>query len=701
MFLKVCVELGKYLQTCSVKDHLSDDNLIKVAFEAAVFQRKESLMKLMLQSFQLAPKHTLEQPHQPSYQLRCYLIQEIGKLCQQAMYTEACLCVHHLKLHDMFDIHTFLLPLVLQDKLGIVEEFLEGCPSQSQQKELLKFLDSQFSVGSGSVYGNLLTYKMQHKVPDTKDDKLNHKPIGKLIKRFRTKYNLGFDCCPNIGRRQRFGELRHLFGRRYEKNEMSQESFNELVEQMAEEGGGEEEDKKMREDIINYFVEYGDFKEAARWISKFDMFWMSCSRYSAVSSWFPADKMPEDPKCEDDCWEDDNVWDGDSKNINHNLMSVAETVEKMDEGVVKEEDVELIGGTKSYFCHPFSPGFVYMITDPQQVIDVCALLDGVRRPNQLVSGFDSEWKPIMSKCAGAALVQVAFEDSIHIFDVISLKESIRKGYQGTCPWTALRKAYFENEKILKLGFDLRNDVKMLTETVTEWKGMSGTWRGMLDLSSLKNLILKECPHIFQRINQQRHVGKDGLSGNGGKGESGLSELVYLCLGKCLSKDEQMSDWEKRPLRDSQVQYAASDAYCLISVYRTLEKLCGENGVDLERIKDKYLKGCCGRGGVINGLGEGAIGGGGRKKKGAVEVVLELLEGRLGDPPDKMDKEGTGFVKLVVDNMLLGLGRYLRGLGFDTVMLENGRGHEDCVEYVKKGGRTIITRGVVASGKVNK
>lgn len=683
-----------------MKAYLSDDNLKKVAFEAAVFQRKESLMKLMLQCYQLAPKTTLtlsHQSHQLSPQLRTFLIQEIEKLCQQAMYTEACLCVHHLKLHDMFDIHPFLLPLVLQDKLGVVEEYLEGCPSQNQQKELLKFLDSQFSIGSGSVYGNLLTYKMQHKVPDTKDDKLNHKPIGKLIKRFRTKYNLGFDCCPNIGRRQRFGELRHLFGRRYEKNEMSQESFNELIEQMAEEGGGENDDKKMREDIINYFVEYGDFKEAARWILKFDMFWMACSRYSEVSKWFPADKIPKDPKDEDDCWEEDDNWKGNEDNSNCSQsgrdVSVEETVEEMEEGEIKEEMVELIA--KSYFCHPFSPCFVYMITEPQQVIDVCSLLDGGKRPNQLVSGFDSEWKPIMSKATGAALVQVAFEDSIHILDVISVKENISRGYQGSCPWTALRKTYFENEKILKLGFDLRNDVKMLTETVTEWKGMSGTWRGMLDLSSLKNLILKECPHIFQAVNRRRE-GQEGLNGGGGKGESGLSELVYLCLGKSLSKEEQMSDWEKRPLRDSQVQYAASDAYCLISVYRTLEKLCAENGVDLERIKDKYVKGCGGRGGTINGQEEGGNGGGGRRKRGAVEVVLELLEGGLGESPKK---EGTGFVKLVVDNMLLGLGRYLRGLGFDTVMLENGRGHEDCVQYVRKGGRTIITRGIVASGKV--
>jgi hypothetical protein len=43
-------------------------------------------------------------------------------------------------------------------------------------------------------------------------------------------------------------------------------------------------------------------------------------------------------------------------------------------------------------------------------------------------------------------------------------------------------------------------------------------------------------------------------------QKGLSEAVRLCFGKILDKSEQMSNWEKRPLRRKQITYAGRYRY---------------------------------------------------------------------------------------------------------------------------------------------
>jgi ribonuclease D len=51
---------------------------------------------------------------------------------------------------------------------------------------------------------------------------------------------------------------------------------------------------------------------------------------------------------------------------------------------------------------------------------------------------------------------------------------------------------------------------------------------------------------------------------------GLAALVEKHFGVSLPKDEQRSDWSRRPLTDKQLRYAASDVHYLIQLAETLE-----------------------------------------------------------------------------------------------------------------------------------
>mmetsp|Transcript_2085 Transcript_2085/g.3687 ORF Transcript_2085/g.3687 Transcript_2085/m.3687 type:complete len:82 (-) Transcript_2085:73-318(-) len=52
---------------------------------------------------------------------------------------------------------------------------------------------------------------------------------------------------------------------------------------------------------------------------------------------------------------------------------------------------------------------------------------------------------------------------------------------------------------------------------------------------------------------------------------GLSNACSHLLGQSLSKREQVSNWERRPLRQSQQHYGALDAWILIPMFRKLKE----------------------------------------------------------------------------------------------------------------------------------
>ncbi|CAF4380392.1 unnamed protein product, partial [Adineta steineri] len=110
------------------------------------------------------------------------------------------------------------------------------------------------------------------------------------------------------------------------------------------------------------------------------------------------------------------------------------------------------------------------------------------------------------------------------------------------------------------GYGFKADASMLISSFPIFDRVLSSGKTLLDMSIVQSDLMLSQRDIFPyNITNNNTPSK----------EKGLSELVRLCFGKGLNKSEQCSNWNKRPLRTAQTQYAALDAYCLLDIYSFL------------------------------------------------------------------------------------------------------------------------------------
>lgn len=136
---------------------------------------------------------------------------------------------------------------------------------------------------------------------------------------------------------------------------------------------------------------------------------------------------------------------------------------------------------------------------------------------------DAEWVP---ETKGVAILQLATWEEVHIWDLQELEPQLVLPHLDEL---------LAAESLRKLGFCFS----------------SSDWPRLSSLGPLR----------LQRLIDLQHL--DG-------GGDGLRALVRKTLGRRLDKAEQRSDWSRRPLLESQLQYAALDAHCLLQILRVLK-----------------------------------------------------------------------------------------------------------------------------------
>lgn len=156
-------------------------------------------------------------------------------------------------------------------------------------------------------------------------------------------------------------------------------------------------------------------------------------------------------------------------------------------------------------------------------------------------GVDTETRPSFKRGTThkVALLQIASTDTCFLFRLnrIGMPESLQK---------------FLANNILKIGLSLKDDFMMLRKR-KDVHAEEGNW-----------------------IELQDYVGRFGIE------DRSLQKIYANLFGQKISKSQRLSNWEAETLTESQMKYAATDAWACVEIYNCLAEM--EHTGDYEVIK---------------------------------------------------------------------------------------------------------------------
>ena len=171
-----------------------------------------------------------------------------------------------------------------------------------------------------------------------------------------------------------------------------------------------------------------------------------------------------------------------------------------------------------------------------------------------------------------SILQISTIDHCFILDLLDFSN---KSERYKCLWQRFVSDILENQDIIKIGYGIEHDrenLKLATNLT------SIQFNNVIDASKytlkLINHFTEFDTQIFNRDRQSRmrriFLNIVKRSREREHGQQGLALLIYILFGKVMDKSEQMSNWNRRPLRPAQILYSALDAFCLVDAYVLLK-----------------------------------------------------------------------------------------------------------------------------------
>lgn len=533
---------------------------------------------------------------------RSPVLAHIHRLHQEGKFKEAIVLGTKLQLQADLDVEKMCVPLLLQDKVGLAERYVDSLPHLQQR--LLALMDSWCQPGF-----DIRVVARQYPQATLRLERLSPRALGRHVLRLLEQYSLDPALCPNAVTQQRLAALRYLCYKRLVERSMSQESWAELVQGLVG------QDECLQEQLLQLLASLEDVAMVAQ---------------CALDLSLPVERLP------------------------------ATVVAEMSQLRLQERTAKAPSEDRRDDCYqlPISRDDIYFLASWEEL---ARHEDTLLQPGQVV-GVDLEWRPSFGTGGRprVSLMQVAVEGRVFLLDLPRL--SSPAGGQGPRAFSQLVSQLLSDPSITKLGYGMAGDLRSLGTSYPALAQAGQKLQGGLDL--------------LQVHRQMRVADRPAPAVDGAAGPRGLSLLVQQVLGKPLDKTQQLSNWDRRPLGEGQLVYAAADAYCLLEVYWAL---CREPArFHLPGALPWSLR-----------LGRS-------ERHGTWEPPLQQASAspwQVLSPEDAAPEVPARAFRVVCDSMLGGLGRTLRCLGVDVRVLHSGEDHRQAAEVARQEGRVILTSGL--------
>ncbi|XP_070374403.1 exonuclease mut-7 homolog isoform X20 [Equus asinus] len=510
-----------------------------------------------------------------------------------------------LKLQPELDVEKMGTPLLLQDKVNLVERYVDGFPDL--QRRLLVLMDSWCQPDF-----DIRVVARQHpKVTSLKLEKLSPKVLSRQVLHLLERFGLDPALCPNVVAQQRLAALRYLCYKRFVERSMSQENWADHVQDLV----GQNE--WLQEQLLKLLTSHSDTATAAQ---------------CALDLSLPEARLPATVAAE----------------LSRLRLQESSTPPRMAEAPFEDR-------RDDYYQLPVTRENVHFLASWE---DLARHEEELLQPGLV--GVDLEWRPSFGTGGRpqVSLMQVAVEGHVFLLDLLVLSQTSQA-------FSQLVLRLLSDPSITKLGYGMAGDLRSLGASCPALAHVEKQLRGSLDLQQVHR--------------QMRVVDMPAPSVDGTKGPRGLSLLVQQVLGKPLDKRQQLSNWDRRPLSEAQLVYAATDAYCLLEVYRVL---CRDpTRFHLSEDLAKSLR-------PGRSQRPGAREQPSQQEASALPQQVPVAEGEDTTP----EIQARAF-RVVCDSMLQGLARSLRCLGVDVLVLGTGEDHRRAAEVARQEGRVILTSGL--------